>query len=213
MLVFGAVLALVPALAGANPVVIVAESYFESDLGGWELSPGPQEQLTWEPREGEPGGYARFEDTSPTDQYARAPADYLGDWSWMDGVGYLHWEHRLFRLGQNPTIGDYRAVIAGPGGRATFTLPGPSGVTGWEHVTAHIYEGSWTVEEGTWSGVLAQVDSLLVAIELVGNGGAGSEADIDGLDNVVLGAPYATVPDKAYEATSWSAIKALWSGY
>lgn len=213
ILVLAAVLALAPIHAGANPAVIVAETYFETDLEGWELYPGPQGQLTWEPSEGEAGGYARFEDTSPTGDYARAPGDYLGDWSWMDGVGFLHWDHRIFRLGYNPTVGDYKAVIAGPGGRAELTLPGPSGVTDWEPVTAHIYEGAWSVEAGTWPAILAQVDTLLIVIEMVGNSGPGSEADVDGLDNVVLGAPYSTVLDGPYSAASWSVIKALWSKY
>jgi hypothetical protein len=204
-------LAIVPVHAGANPVVIVAETYFESDLEGWGLFPGPHEQLTWAPSEGEPGGYARFEDTSPTGDYARAPVEYEGDWSWMDGVGYLHWDHRIFRLGFNPTIDDYRAVIAGPGGRAEFRMPGPEGITEWVPVTAHIYEGSWSVVSGEWSAILADVDTVLIAIEMVGNSGPGSEADIDGLDNVVLGAPYATVPGATYVPMSWSVIKELWS--
>jgi len=213
MLALVAVLALIPVLVGANPVVIVAETYFESDLEGWELLPGPQEQLTWEPSEGEPGGHARFEDTSPTTEFLRAPADYLGDWSWMNGTGYLFWEHCLVRLGYGPAIRDYQAVIAGPGGRAVFTSQGPPGVTGWEPIVAHIYEGAWDVEAGSWSAILDDVDTLLIAIELVENSGSGSEADIDGLDNVVLGAPYATVLDDPYVPTSWSAIKRLWSGY
>jgi hypothetical protein len=213
VLFIAAALALAPLDAGGNPAVIVADTYFETDLEGWEVCPGPPEQLAWESSDGEPGGYARFEDASPIGDYARAPAGYLGDWSWMDGVGFLHWEHRIFRLGYNPTIADYRAVIAGPGGRAAFTMPGPPGTTDWQSVTAHIYEGAWSVEAGDWSAILAQVDTLLIRIEMVGNSGAGTEADIDGLDNVVLGAPYSTVLDKQDLATSWSAIKSLWSGY
>jgi hypothetical protein len=213
VLILGTALAFAPVHAGANPAVIVAETTFESDLEGWELFPGPQEQLTWEPSGSEPGGYARFEDTSPTGDYARAPADYVGDWSWMDGVGFLHWHHRIFRLGYNPTIGDYKLVIAGPGGRAEFTAPGPPGVTDWESVTAHIWEGDWSVVSGAWSAILADVDTLLIAIEMVGNSGPGSEADIDGLDNVVLGAPHAAVQDDPYVPTSWTVIKGLWSDY
>ncbi len=213
ILLLGAALALIPMYAGANPAVIVAETYFETDLEGWEVYPGPQEQLTWEPSEGESGGFARFEDTSPAGDYARAPSDYLGDWSWMDGVGFLHWDQRIFRLGHTPTVGDYRAVIAGPGGRAEFTQPGPSGITDWEPVTAHIYEAAWSVEAGTWPSILAQVDTLLIGIEMVGNSGPGSEADVDGLDNVVLGAPFSTVIGESVRAISWSAIKGLWSGH
>jgi hypothetical protein len=212
-LIVVAVVALSPLAAVGNPAVIVADTYFDTDLEGWGVSPGPIEQLAWEPAEGEPGGYARFEDTSPTGDYARAPEEYLGDWSWMDGVGFLRWDHRIFRLGYDPTIADYRAVIAGPGGRAAFTLAGPSGTTDWESVIAHIYEGAWTVEAGSWSAILAQVDTLLIRIEMVGNSGSGSEADIDGLDNVVLGAPYSTVLDGQRLDTSWSVIKSFWLGY
>lgn len=211
--ILGTALTLVPFHAAANPVVIVAETTFESDLEGWELFPGPQDQMIWEPAGDEPGGYARFEDTSSASDCARAPADYGGDWSWMDGIGYLRWDQRIFRLGHDPTIGDYRLVIAGPGGRAEFTSPGPSGVTGWEPVTAHIYEGDWSVTSGAWSAILADVDTVLIAIEMVENPGSGSEADVDGLDNVVLGAPHAAVQGGSYVPTSWTVIKALWSDH
>lgn len=212
-LIVAAVAALSPAAAVGNPAVIVADTFFDTDLEGWGVSPGPLEQLAWEPAEAEPSGYARFEDTSPTADYARAPEEYLGDWSWLDGVGFLHWDHRIFRLGYDPTVTDYRAVIAGPGGRAAFTLPGPSGTTDWESVTAHIYEGAWTVEAGSWPAILAQVDTLLIRIEMVGNSGSGTEADIDGLDNVVLGAPYSTVLGEPRLETSWGVIKSFWSGH
>jgi hypothetical protein len=212
VLVVLAPLALLPTHLAANPVVIVAETCFEANLEGWELVLGPQEQLTWEPSGDESGGFARFEDASTMSDLARAPSDYLGDWSWMDGVGYLRWDQRVFRLGHDPSIGDYRAVIAGPGGRAVFTLPGPAGVTDWVPIVAHIYEGVWDIETGSWPGILAQVDSVLIDIEIVDNQGAGPEADVCGLDNVVLGAPYADLPPGSVQPTSWGAIKALWSG-
>jgi hypothetical protein len=198
----------VPVHTAANPVVIVAETCFESDLEGWELFPGPATQLAWA---GDPDGHARFEDASPTNDSIRAPADYLGDWSWMNGIGFLRWDQRVFSLGTDPAIRDYQVVIAGPGGRARLTAPGPAGITGWEPVSAHLFEGNWTVESGTWAGVLAQVDTVLIGIEMVDNADPGVPGDVDGVDNVVLAAPYGAVAGEPFGPTTWTAIKALWS--
>lgn len=210
VVLLGIALVLVPAHVCANPAVIVAETYFETGLEGWDLYPGPSEQLTWESSGGSADGYARFEDASPVGDFARAPSEFLGDWSFLNGVGFLHWDIGVFGLGHDPVLLEYRAVIAGPGGRAVYNSPGPVGLTDWERVTAHVYEGAWAVEAGTWPGVLAQVETLLIRIEMVGDPEAGPQGDIDGLDTVVLGAPYAWLPPEPVQAMSWAAIKGLW---
>ncbi len=199
-----------PMCAWANPVAIIADSYFDEDLGGWELHPGPGEQLSWEPDGTGHGGFARFEDAGETAEFVRAPEAFLGDWSELDGVGYIHWELRVFRVGDDPAMADCTAIIAGPGGRAVYSVPPPADPSDWEGVTAFIYRDEWTVEEGSWAALLEHVDTLLIRIEMVGDSGTGRETDIDDLDNVVLGVPYSLVPPTVLRPTTWGAIKALW---
>ena len=164
-------------------------STFDSGWDGWTAcaaSPaGPGQLSTWQPAGGNPGGYIDFVDEDGGDGGISAPAAFLGNWSSLDGVGQLRWDSIIFSPGTPPlNFASYPwATITGPGGSATWHVPGTDN-TQWETFTAPISSSDWTMNSGSWSSLLADVTSLVITDERVGNGGP--PGDHDGLDNVVL---------------------------
>ncbi len=170
-------------------------STFDTGLDGWSglASQGPASQYSWGPTGGNPGGYFDFIDQAPTSGTITAPAQFLGNWSSLNGNGSLKWDQILFSTGGDPeSYGPFEADISGPGGSATFTSAIDDTVVGrWITITAPIDQSSWTVTKGTWAGLLADVTSLNLSIEDVTNIHTPSVADPgdhDGIDNVILGA-------------------------
>ena len=116
---------------------------------------------------------------------------YLGNWSSLNGTGILKWDQILFSTGGDPEAYGFEAQISGPGGSATFTSTIDDTVVGqWIAITAPIDQSSWTVNSGTWAGLLADVTSLNLSIENVTNihtPTVQDPGDHDGIDNVFLG--------------------------
>jgi hypothetical protein len=90
-------------------------STFDSGLDGW-TSNTPAE-ISWQASGGNPGGYVRFTDVSGDSTEIYAPAKFLGDWSGLDEVGLIAFDHRIYRVGVNPTFWPYRIALTGLGGR------------------------------------------------------------------------------------------------
>jgi len=159
------------------------------DLDGW-TSNTPSE-VTWAASGGNPGGYARHEDSSSEGTFLWAPAKFLGDWSSLDGTGSLSFDHKLFTSGAGVrTIAPYTVLLSGPAGAAEWTSPGPSGTppfdTPWLSFTANLVESEWTITQGSWTALLADVTQLEIIIEIIDSTGPGPPWDISGLDNIVL---------------------------
>jgi hypothetical protein len=172
---------------------------FDTGLDGWSglASEGPASQYSWGPTGGDPGGYFDFIDQSATSGTITAPAQYLGNLSSLNGTGILKWDQILFSTGGDPESYGFEAQISGPGGSATFTSSIDDTVVGqWIAITAPINQSSWTVNSGTWAGLLADVTSLNLSIEDVTNihtPTVQDPGDHDGIDNVFLGT--ASVPE------------------
>jgi len=163
----------------ATAVTVPVTSDFDSDLDGWTGN------IIWSAVDGNPDGYAKLVQTVPAPDDIVAPAKFLGDWSALDGVGQIGFDHRIFDEGDNADeFYPYSVFIAGAGGEARWEGPTPTGPTPWLHFDVPLQSGSWNVESGTWSDLLDDVALLAVRIELVGNTTPGY--DEAGVDNVTL---------------------------
>ncbi|MDD3642749.1 MAG: FlgD immunoglobulin-like domain containing protein [Candidatus Krumholzibacteria bacterium] len=116
---------------------------------------------------GNGGGYARVGDATGN-SYGIAPPAFLGDWSAVDGAGYMTVDIRILSSsGTNLGSPDF-IRISGPGGAAHVSLSAddltiPSRV--WKTFAFPIDEASWTMESGTWAALLAQVDECRIDLE------------------------------------------------
>ena len=172
-------------MAQPAQVALPVGETFESGLRAWALAAGESGTIAHQTSAGNPGGYAKFTDsTTPSSGHLAAPAPFLGSWTSLEGAAFLSWEHQIFSLGDSPTIGEHVAFISGPGGTARYDS-GVSGQLGsWVIVSAPIQESSWVIESGNWDAILADVTELRIRIEVVSNVGSGPE--IAGLDNVLM---------------------------
>ena len=78
-------------LSLSNPAIAttVASSTFDSDLNGWAGVAGQTTFITHALTGGDPGGYIRNNDRGPTGGQIVAPADYLGEWTSLDGIALI----------------------------------------------------------------------------------------------------------------------------
>ena len=159
-----------------------AQSTFDADLEGW-TSNTPAEVL-WAGTGGNPGGYARFEDVLSESTFLIAPAPFLGDWSGLDGWGVLSYDHKVFQAGNYSEAWAYEVRISGPGGSANWTGAAPTGPTDWMPQVIPIRQDAWSVQSGTWSGLLGSVDTLWISIEQFSS--LSGPQEICGIDNVQL---------------------------
>ncbi len=145
--------------------------------------------------DGNPGGYANFEDKTGDAAFIFAPAIFLGDWSDYNNVGYISYEHKIFKKGESwfDEYKPYTIIISGPGGEATWNrdlcdnmsdkncIPEP---TEWIPNTAiltGVEADGWTINSGSWSVLLENVTELKIRIEQVDG-----QYDEAGIDNVQL---------------------------
>ena len=169
-------------VAHAQSFTVPVESAFDSDADGWT---GNGNFAT---DDGNPGGYMTYPGSTgvaaPSD--ILAPSKFLGDWSVLDGVGLIEFDHRIFEVGTAVVeFFPYSIGLSGPGGAARWSGPTPTGPTEWLTFQVPVREQNWTVTSGTWAGLLGNVTSLLLRIELVSNSAG---ADHDGIDNVRISA-------------------------
>jgi hypothetical protein len=166
--------------AGANAQTC---STFDTDLDGWTCDTSG---CSWAATGGNPDGHLRFQEGGDGTTEAVAPGTFLGDWSDLDGVGNIFYDHSIISEGTGVFGYDpYYVRISGPGGSAEWEGDTPSGATGWLSITAPLDESEWTVTSGTWSALLADVTDLRIRIELVQNSGGASD-EVDGIDNICL---------------------------
>ena len=171
-------------LAWQGVAVATTISTFDSSLEGWTLVGNPA--LSHQATGGNPGGFARYDDTSGSagDGWIVAPSNYLGNWLLLDGVGWLSWDHKILDPGQGGgMVLDGQATISGPGGSAIY-FSDVQFVEQWQSYAAPLAESAWVVTGGSWATLLANVTELQIRIESVHN--EGPALDINGVDNVAL---------------------------
>jgi len=158
-------------------------STFDADLEGWTCDTSG---CSWVATGGNPDGHLRFDEGGDGTTEAIAAVTFWGDWSDLDGVGNIYYDHSIISEGTGVYGYDpYYVRIAGPGGSAEWEGDTPSGATGWVLITVPLVESEWTVTSGTWSALLADVTDLRIRVELVKNSG-GANDEVDGIDNVCL---------------------------
>jgi hypothetical protein len=158
-------------------------STFEDDEEGWmPLDPG-QVTITHMPSGGYPSGYIQTHDVSGGGAVILAPAKFLGDWRELDGVGIVRYDHILIEDGGQAAEGPLWFAIFGAGGKAKYTSDIIPLEGEWNHLSAPIDSASWTINEGTWTDILANVDTIRVGADLT------HEHDDNGFDNFYVGLP------------------------
>lgn len=128
---------------------------------------------------GNGGGYLSIDDGTGV-SVALAPAKFLGDWSSLNNNGYITLDIRLASRGGTPRGVMEFIRLSGPGGSAhvnfnTSDLPESSLI--WKTFTYPLNTSTWTVDSGTWAGLLAEVTECRMMPEFYD----GSETG--GLDN------------------------------
>ena len=172
-------------LAAAQSPSLPVISTFDTGPDGWFVSGDASD---WAPSDGNPGGYLRGQGTGTEDPpLVSPPPSYLGDWTGLDGLARLRYDHRVFYEGNGfctPSL-PYTVTISGPGGGAIWTgdLPGTE-PTDWRRIVVPIDEAAWQVQSGSWAALLSQVTELRIEMELFCN--LHPPDDISGLDNIVL---------------------------
>lgn len=177
---------------------------------------------------GNPGGYARLTDLiEDPGSFASAPPAFLGDLTPFIG-GTFSFDHRVFDTGQPNSGIQPRAVLFVSGDLndhnvAGFAFDAPAGATGWDTLSVGLNSSEMILLEDldlaifgfpgvtagtlgvdttmTFEQIMADVDTLLVAFELVDNDGV-QQQEHAGIDNVRL-----VIPEPA--AAMWLAAAGL----
>lgn len=163
---------------------------------------------------GNPGGYARLTDaTEDPASFASAPASFLGDLSAFIG-GTFSFDHRLFDTGMPSSgIAPYSLLLTSGDptdlNTLVWTAPAPTAATDWVHFDVLLNGDNLTLLQDTpisvidpslpditpasvglfgtmtFEEIMADVDSLLLAFELVDNDGVQMQ-EHGGIDNVTM---------------------------
>lgn len=169
--------------AGPGAAGAAVESTFDYDTEGWLIL--GDNDAEWLATGGNPGGCFSVNDlVTGQNNFASAPAKFLGDWSTCDGGDTLSFDvyFRNTSGGQLLTH-DWLFRIAGPDGAAQGVVPaGAPAEDIWVRNAISLAAADWVMEAGTWEGLLANVTSLKLWVEYV-NGG-----EIVRIDNVRLSA-------------------------
>jgi hypothetical protein len=163
---------------------IIAQSTFDNSVDGWTW--GPDDNCDYRSVGGNTGGYIHFLDNSATNLGSlSAPSAFLGNWSALDGSGYLSWSLKIFDVAGGTENNPRSVSLSGPGGNAVYGLgyPPPE-TTSWTPILVPIVQADWQIDSGNWASLLSNVTSLeLNTLDFFGG------ADEEGVDNVTLTAP------------------------
>ncbi len=174
------------AFEAAGQVQVPVCSTFDADMDGWGFSPAAE--FTWESTDGNPGGYVRFEDSTGDTGFGYAPEKFLGDWSDLNGAGYISFDHQIFQTGHlgNGGIARYEINIrSGSENVGMWQGRVPDSIGSWKRKVAPLIESRWSVTKGSWTALLADVTEVKIRVEMVDNDNS-PDRDIVGIDNVCL---------------------------
>jgi hypothetical protein len=117
---------------------------------------------------GNGGGYVRIGDTGGVLSKAFAPATFLGDWSSLDGTGTLMFDLRVLSSSGIVTGSSELVRLSGPGGVAVVSMDPedvPTSPIEWRRIQIPIDSSAWTMVEGTWGALLADVRECRLGLE------------------------------------------------
>lgn len=150
------------------PLHAAVVSSFDASAEGWLII--GDNSANWSGTGGNPGGCLAINDLATGQlNYASAPARFLGDWSAMGGADSLAVDIYFVNSSGGPLYTNpWLFSISGPGGSAIARAPFPAPAQGaWTTYAVTLDSTVWTMQSGTWSALLAQVQSLKVAAEYV----------------------------------------------
>ncbi|NOT33028.1 MAG: T9SS type A sorting domain-containing protein [Candidatus Eisenbacteria bacterium] len=149
-----------------SPAAALVTTTFNSSLEGW-LVTGDNASV-WSSTGGNPGGCFDVNDLATgANNLAVAPPAYLGNWSAMTSADSIRLDLFLHRINGTQVGEPYQFRISGPGG-AAHTLGGympPQDV--WATVGAPLDSTTWVIESGSWSAILAHVNTVLIQVEFI----------------------------------------------
>ena len=163
----------------ALPITIPVISTFDLGCDGWtgnmtslcDQDGTPSVGVSWIATGGNPAGNLQFNEGSSVqapDTRIVAPAKFLGDWSALDGVASIQYDHTIINSGLNNGRVPRAIYLSGGGSSATWSGPlVPAGnflSTPWETFTASLSESDWTVT-GSWTALLSSVESFEIQID------------------------------------------------
>lgn len=117
---------------------------------------------------GNGGGYVKISDKGGVYSTATVPAKFLGDWSSLDNSGYVTIDLRIISRSGSAFETSEFIRISGPGGSAYVTLDPsdlPESSLIWKTFVCEINPSVWTVDSGTWSGLLSNVTDCQINLE------------------------------------------------
>lgn len=142
---------------------------FDSSSGGWRIT--GDNAAAWSATGGNPTGCVYVNDLATGDMcYAVAPAPWLGDWSALGASDTLRADLYLHNSSGGAWVTpEYIFRLSGPGGMA-HALSGiaylpPDGV--WTTYRVSLTPAAWTLDSGSWTALLADVQSLRLLGEFV----------------------------------------------
>lgn len=130
--------------------------------------------------EGNGDGFANISDLGGPNSYGYAPSRFLGDWRPYEGSEWITVDIRVITPGTTNAGSPDFIRISGPGGAAYVSLDAadiPHGQLRWKTFEFPIDSLAWTMESGTWSGLIEYVQECRIDLEYY-NG-----TEVIGLDN------------------------------
>ena len=163
-------------------------SMFDDDIDGWVEDPPQEVEITWEPSGGNTGGFLKAVDESGGSARIVAPAKFLGCWLDWEGIGAVRFDAIVLNSFGDPIESPPKVWLEGPGGKASYAfaeLP----TTSWQTFEVSIDEALWTVSNGTWVDLLANVEELTLLVDYVHSTGQGEQVGVDNVFVFFLGPP------------------------
>ena len=150
---------------------------FESVQSGW-IGEGTA-TTSRQTSNGDIGSYLRVSGSSGFGRVV-FPAIFHGDWSDADNNGTIGFSF-AYLAGTIASGRELRLELSGPGGAAHVSIPSDDFLDYahiWHRLQWPIEESGWTVDSGTWAGLLSYVDEVALSADLA------TASDTYGIDNV-----------------------------
>jgi hypothetical protein len=167
-----------------------------ADTGDWSFA--ETDGATNPGNTGNGGGYVQIDDGTGISK-AFAPSKFLGDWSGLDNNGYLTIDLRIIsRPSTNLGVGEF-IRLSGPGGIAHVDLDPadlPESKYIWKTFVYPLNSTVWTLDSGTWSGLLANVTECRITVEFYDGG---ETVGFDNFGRMENGCPQIDYPVQIYD--------------
>jgi len=136
----------------------------------------------WEGGTGNPGGCLRInDDATGAMNRAFAPVKFLGDWSSATSSDTLKADIFLHQISGGYVSSNFVFRIIGPGGQQATGILNPTPTSDiWTTYKISLNSADWQLNSGTWSGLLANITTLMVTVEFI------SGDEFNRLDNISL---------------------------